>query len=115
MRASPLSRNVVLQGVGLPMRRMGALPIRNLSQIIRLHLWLKRRATSLSGWTLRSSRGESWTPRACILLLILLGAPGNALLASDGLDPQRDIDQYGHRVWTSQNGIPGEAVYQVVQ
>jgi signal transduction histidine kinase/CheY-like chemotaxis protein/ligand-binding sensor domain-containing protein len=32
-----------------------------------------------------------------------------------GLDPQRNIDQYGHDTWTSQNGLPGEAVYQILQ
>ena len=117
MRESPLFRGGMFQGVGLPMRGIGALPVGNLSKITRLHLWLKMRPMSLSGWALRSSRalGESRAHRVCILFAILLCAPGNALLASDGLDPQRDIDQYGHRVWTSQNGIPGEAVYQVVQ
>jgi len=32
-----------------------------------------------------------------------------------GLDPTRSIDQYGHETWTSQNGLPGEAVYQILQ
>lgn len=54
-------------------------------------------------------------PRMFLLLVICILAPGYAAVASDGLDGQRDIDQYGHRVWTSQNGVPGEAVYQVVQ
>ena len=31
------------------------------------------------------------------------------------LDPDRQIDQYGHEVWTSQNGLPGESVYQILQ
>jgi len=31
------------------------------------------------------------------------------------LDPQKNIDQYGHDSWTSQNGLPGEAVYQILQ
>jgi len=49
------------------------------------------------------------------LIVICILAPSYAAVASDGLDGARDIDQYGHRVWTSQNGVPGEAVYQVVQ
>ena len=49
------------------------------------------------------------------LFVALLCSSGHAVLASNGLDPRKDIDQYGHRVWTSQNGIPGEAVYQVLQ
>jgi hypothetical protein len=32
-----------------------------------------------------------------------------------GLDPQKQIGQYGHDSWTSQRGLPGEAVYQVLQ
>jgi diguanylate cyclase (GGDEF)-like protein len=31
------------------------------------------------------------------------------------LDPQKQIGQYGHASWTSQRGLPGEAVYQVLQ
>ncbi len=31
------------------------------------------------------------------------------------LDPQKQIDQYGHDSWTSQRGLPGEAVYQILQ
>jgi len=31
------------------------------------------------------------------------------------LDLTKNIDQYGHDVWTSQNGLPGEAVYQILQ
>lgn len=32
-----------------------------------------------------------------------------------GLDPARKIHQYGHDVWTSTRGLPGEAVYQILQ
>lgn len=32
-----------------------------------------------------------------------------------GLEPDKRIDQYGHDVWTSQRGLPGEAVYQIMQ
>jgi PAS domain S-box-containing protein len=31
------------------------------------------------------------------------------------LTPNRNIDQYGHDAWTSQNGLPGEAVYEILQ
>jgi signal transduction histidine kinase/CheY-like chemotaxis protein/ligand-binding sensor domain-containing protein len=32
-----------------------------------------------------------------------------------GLEPDKNLDQYGHDTWTSQNGLPGEAVYQILQ
>jgi PAS domain S-box-containing protein len=32
-----------------------------------------------------------------------------------GLERGKNIDQYGHDIWTSQNGLPGEAVYQILQ
>ena len=50
--------------------------------------------------------------RPCTCLLILLFASADALL---GLDPSKHIDQYGHGVWTSQHGLPGNAVYQILQ
>jgi PAS domain S-box-containing protein len=53
--------------------------------------------------------------KTSFLITMFLCASGRAVLASEGLDPGRDIDQYGHRVWTSQSGLPGEAVYQLVQ
>jgi len=31
------------------------------------------------------------------------------------LTPDREIDQYAHDTWTSQSGLPGEAVYQILQ
>ena len=34
---------------------------------------------------------------------------------SFGLNRDRNIDQYGHDVWTSRNGLTGEAVYQILQ
>src|ERR1019366_4982301 len=45
------------------------------------------------------------------LLAAALGAPAVAL----ALDPGRNIDQYGHDTWTTQNGLPGEAVYHILQ
>ena len=32
-----------------------------------------------------------------------------------GLDAHRTVNQYGHESWTSQRGLPGEAVYEVLQ
>jgi diguanylate cyclase (GGDEF)-like protein len=45
----------------------------------------------------------------CLFLLFIFPA------ASFALDPGKNIDQYAHDFWTSQNGLPGEAVYQVLQ
>ncbi len=53
-------------------------------------------------------RGLLFWP-ACLLLLLL----GPSLL--HGLEPARNISQYGHDSWTSQHGLPGEAVYQILQ
>ncbi len=47
-----------------------------------------------------------------IFLLIVAAGFYSSLL---GLDPQKNIDQYGHDTWTTQNGLPGEAVYQILQ
>jgi signal transduction histidine kinase/DNA-binding response OmpR family regulator/ligand-binding sensor domain-containing protein len=44
-------------------------------------------------------------------VLLLLRPAGNLL----ALDPGKQIDQYGHGEWTPQNGLPGEAVYQILQ
>jgi len=49
--------------------------------------------------------------RFALLLLIILSSTSATL----GLDRNKQIDQYGHDVWTSQNGLPGEAVYQILQ
>jgi signal transduction histidine kinase/CheY-like chemotaxis protein/ligand-binding sensor domain-containing protein len=47
---------------------------------------------------------------AVIFLLFLLAS--TRML---GLDPRKLIDQYSHDVWTSQHGLPGQAVYQILQ
>jgi PAS domain S-box-containing protein len=87
------------------------------SRVIQMNLFCKMRSVSDSMCAfLRSCvRGKSWAHWSCILFTTLLCASGYTALGADGLDPRRDIDQYGHRVWTSQNGVPGEAVYQVLQ
>jgi signal transduction histidine kinase/CheY-like chemotaxis protein/ligand-binding sensor domain-containing protein len=45
------------------------------------------------------------------LFLVLLFA----VSAARGLDPRKQIDQYGHDSWDSRHGLPGEAVYQILQ
>jgi ligand-binding sensor domain-containing protein len=49
--------------------------------------------------------------RAGALLSLSLYAAASA----QALDPALHIGQYGHDVWTSQNGLPGEAVYQILR
>ena len=49
---------------------------------------------------------------ALVLLTLVLTTFVNS---SRALDRGKKIDQYGHENWTSQNGLPGEAVYQILQ
>jgi PAS domain S-box-containing protein len=35
--------------------------------------------------------------------------------AALGLEPDKNIDQYAHNTWTAEDGLPGEAVYQILQ
>ena len=55
-------------------------------------------------------RGESMKNALAALCAALIAAS-----AGLALDRGRNIDQYGHDVWTAQNGLPGEAVYQILQ
>jgi len=48
----------------------------------------------------------------CVFFAIALTMCANS---SRALDRGKNIDQYGHETWTSQNGLPGEAVYQILQ
>ena len=50
--------------------------------------------------------------RGVLLILIAVLALAASLRA---LDPHKQIGQYGHENWTSQHGLPGEAVYQILQ
>ena len=50
----------------------------------------------------------------CFLLIALFALASLTRLAH-GLDPNKNTDQYSHDTWTSQNGLPGEAVYQILQ
>src|SRR5271157_1762244 len=46
-----------------------------------------------------------------VLLLLLLFSTNVAL----ALDRTKTINQYGHDAWTSQDGLPGQAVYEILQ
>ena len=60
-------------------------------------------------WRL-AARPREWV-RAATLVVTALCASSIA----PALDPGKNIDQYGHDTWTSQNGLPREAVYQILQ
>jgi signal transduction histidine kinase/CheY-like chemotaxis protein/ligand-binding sensor domain-containing protein len=51
-----------------------------------------------------------WLGATSILLSIFVSTG-----ISVALDPGKNIDQYGHEIWTSQNGLVGEAVYRILQ
>src|ERR1035438_5275161 len=51
-----------------------------------------------------------WFQTAALLAAAL--CPPSVALA---LDPGKNIGQYGHNTWTPQNGLPGEAVYSILQ
>src|ERR1039457_4051256 len=70
------------------------------------------RAPARMGWFKQTvARFASTLLLLLALLLAMTGAADRAL----ALDPEKRLDQYGHDVWTSQNGLPGEAVYQILQ
>jgi len=52
---------------------------------------------------------------ACRVGFVSLAAAVFAAIPALGLNPNRNIDQYSHETWTSQRGLPGEAVYQILQ
>ncbi len=56
--------------------------------------------------------GISLLMQGLLLIAAMLGLSCGALWA---LDPHKQIGQYGHDSWTSQRGLPGEAVYQILQ
>jgi ligand-binding sensor domain-containing protein len=58
-------------------------------------------------------RAALWT--ACRFGLLSLVASIFAAVPASGLNPIRNIGQYFHETWTSQRGLPGEAVYQIFQ
>jgi len=50
-------------------------------------------------------------PAAGLLLMAALGLPRTAL----GLDPSRQLTQYVHRIWQTQQGLPQGAILQIFQ
>jgi signal transduction histidine kinase/ligand-binding sensor domain-containing protein/DNA-binding response OmpR family regulator len=56
-------------------------------------------------------RGFADPCRIAVFLLLSFGSARNL----PALDPAKQLDQYGHGVWSPQNGLPGEAVYQILQ
>ncbi len=53
--------------------------------------------------------------RAKHALVLLLPWFSLFVASAWGLDPAKNIDQYKHEEWTSQEGLPGDAVYQILQ
>ena len=52
---------------------------------------------------------------ACRAGLVSLIAGVLIPVPAPGLNPNRNVDQFFHETWTSQRGLPGEAVYQILQ
>ncbi len=50
----------------------------------------------------------------CVRVL-LWGTALSLALPAAALNPSRNVDQYFHESWNSQRGLPGEAVYQILQ
>jgi len=50
-------------------------------------------------------------PAAGFLLLIILCTPHSAF----GLDPNRKLTQYVHRIWQFQQGLPQGGILQIFQ
>ena len=50
-------------------------------------------------------------PAAGLLLLIMLSMPNTAF----GLDPNRKLTQYVHRIWQFQQGLPQGGILQIFQ
>ena len=59
---------------------------------------------------LRAPWRRVWFQTAALLAAAL--CPPSVAVA---LDPGKNIGQYGHNAWTPQNGLPGEAVYSILQ
>jgi signal transduction histidine kinase/CheY-like chemotaxis protein/ligand-binding sensor domain-containing protein len=104
------------------LRRPGEFPRRNLKN--NLEMSMKPPITIEVGKELAVAPRLAWKSQRCfardtndapriaaLLLAAILCSPG----ASFGLDRGRDISQYGHDTWNSQDGLPGEAVHQILQ
>jgi len=96
-------------GIGiLPMARMCWLSLRPTC------LALSEKDRVLNG--LGGSRAAGAGLRKALRDLLLIIATSLASAAMLGaLEPQKQIGQYSHQNWTAQRGLPGEAVYQILQ
>jgi len=75
-------------------------------------LWGKARVCK----GLAEGRGADEDWRRVLWAVVLTAAVALAPVARlRALDPKKAIGQYSHESWTSQRGLPGEAVYQVLQ
>lgn len=83
-----------------------------LAKPVPAHLWRKTRFCKGFAGGLGAGAGWRRALYAAVLTAAVALAPVARLRA---LDPKKAIDQYGHESWTSQRGLPGEAVYQVLQ
>jgi ligand-binding sensor domain-containing protein len=83
--------------------------------------WHEKESGQIEGYPPSRSLTENvWADRvplrfACHVGLFLLVAGVFAVIPALGLNPKRNIDQYFHETWTAQRGLPGEAVYQILQ
>jgi len=95
---------------------IGNLPSASLLKLLAtpvpVHLWRKTRFCKGFAGGLGAGAGWRRALYAAVLTAAVALAPVARLRA---LDPKKAIDQYGHESWTSQRGLPGEAVYQVLQ
>ena len=80
-------------------------------------MFLDIEADSRRGHTAFASCGSRRTglQRASLFLLVLCLLLVRNEDRARALDPHRQIGQYGHESWTSDRGLPGEAVYQILQ
>jgi len=67
---------------------------------------------ALSRAVRRRPRGRALPWIQSLLFAAMLALAADPLYA---LDPHKQIGQYGHDSWTAQRGLPGEAVYQILQ
>ena len=58
------------------------------------------------------SRQGAHLPGSFLAILLVGMWQASAAL---GLEPHKNIDQYAHNTWTAEDGLPGEAVYQILQ
>lgn len=78
-----------------------------------------RRTPDAAGAEAGERQAGRWRSRFCVVATLRIALAVAYLVISPGgllaLDPQKQIGQYGHQSWTGERGLPGEAVYQIVQ